>query len=74
MNNKQKFAIAIITAVLGSGASIFTYNNIITTNIEGDTSIVNNLDIDLTQLREICESGDVPKKYKPACEILDYLP
>jgi len=67
--------IGIIAAVLGGG-SFITYSNIVTTTITGDTitDITTNLNIDIDDIRELCKSPDVPKKYQAACELLEGLP
>jgi len=74
MNNKQKFAIGIITAVIGSGTTLFAYNNIITTNIEGDTTIINQGDDFLEQAREACKLDVVPEKYEDLCKVFEVIP
>lgn len=76
MGKKQKVGICVATllAVLGGSwafdFSQTTISDIDTTINEGDL----NIDIDIADLREICDSGLVPEKYQGACDLLDLLP
>jgi len=75
MDKKIAAIVTIIAAIVGGG-SLFTYTNIVTTNITGDTitDITTNLNIDLEAIKEICRSGDIPKKYLAACDLIQNLP
>jgi len=68
MKNKAKFILAVLTILLGSGATIFVYNytvNISNTNIENDDL--------LEKAKQACKLEQVPEKYKDLCNIVDIL-
>jgi len=73
----KKIALALIgvlAAVIGGG-SFITYSNVVTT-ITGDTitDITTNLNINLEEIKKICLTEDIPKKYQAACELIEGLP
>ena len=75
MDKKIVGIIAIIAAIVGGG-SLFTYSNTVITTITGDTitDITTNLNIDIDDIKEICKSEDIPKKYQAACDLIEGLP
>jgi len=73
----KKITLAIITlvaAVIGGGS--FIAIDMSQTNITGDTitDITTNLNIDLEEIKKICLTEDIPKKYQAACELIEGLP
>jgi len=74
--DKKITAIIAIIGVLVGGGSLFTYSNTVTTNITGDTitDITTNLSLDIEEIKEICRSEDIPKKYQNACDLIENLP
>ena len=74
--DKKITAIIAIIGVLVGGGSLFTYSNTVITSITGDTitDITTNLNIDIDDIKEICLTEDIPKKYQAACDLLAGLP
>jgi len=75
MDKKIAAIITIIAALVGGG-SLFTYSSVVTTTITGDTitEITTNLNIPLEEIKEICLTEDIPKKYQAACDLIEGLP
>ena len=75
MDKKIGAIIAIIAAIVGGG-SLFTYSSMVITTITGDTitDITTNLNIDIDDIKEICATVEIPKKYQAACDLLEGLP
>jgi len=76
MDKKITLALIGLVAALIGGGSFITYSNVVTTNISGDTitDITTNLNIDLEEIKKICLTEDIPKKYQAACELIEGLP
>ena len=73
--------IATIGSILGVGeGTSWTFDwstTTITTISDDDVTTINegdiNVDIDLEDIREICASEIVPKKYQGACDLLEFI-
>jgi len=76
MNDKQKYGIIIAIIGIFSGGGLITYSVTTTNIVDIDQNIFNelNLDIDVEELRGLCDSGDIPEKYQSACSVLELIP
>lgn len=75
MDSKQKVAIILaVIGLLGGGGAFIAID--MSTNIQTNTinTIANNLNIDIDDLRALCDSVDVPPEYQPACNLLKTFP
>jgi len=77
MVDKKKAGVgimALLVAIAG-GSYAFDFSQTTTTISDDDvTNILTNLNLDLGDLKEICNDIEIPEKYQGACDLLGALP